>query len=205
MRRAKIERKTNEVDIQGEVFIDGVGKNQINTGIDFLNHLFTIFSFHSLFDLTLRSSGDLKHHLLEDLGIALGDAFKKALGDCSKIRRFGHAYVIMESALSRVIVDISGRSFYKRDSLYDRIIPSIDFSETNEISLKDVDEFMDAFSKHAKLNIHLSFTYYAEQDGSGNSHHLLESIFKALGIALDEATQIDPRRKGIPSTKGVID
>lgn len=206
MRKAKIERKTNEVYIKGEFCIDGKErqKYKINTSINFLDHLFTVFSFHGFFDLELEAKGDLKHHLLEDIGIALGDAFKKALGDSRGIKRFGYGYVIMQSALARVIIDISGRSFYKRDDLYTRILVPIDYSLTDNITLNDIDEFMEGFSEHAKLNMHLSYTYYPEQE-EGNAHHLLESIFKALGIALDQATQIDPRRKGVPSTKGVID
>lgn len=207
MRKAEIRRKTNEVDIRGELLLDGTGKYKINTSIDFLNHLFTVFSFHGLFDLVLEAKGDLKHHLLEDLGIALGGAFKKALGDCAGIRRFGYSYVIMETALSRVIIDISGRAFYKRDSLYNaRILPSLNDSDIDGITVKDIDEFMKGFSEHAKLNIHLSYTYYSEQaEEAGDAHHVLESIFKAFGLAIDQAAQIDPRRKGVPSTKGLID
>ena len=205
-REGPILRNTNEVNIKGKFVIDGKGDYQIKSSIDFLDHLFVVFSFHALFDLKLEAKGDLKHHLMEDLGISLGDAFKKALGDCKSIKRFGFSYVIMETALARVVIDISGRSHYQRDNLYDsRTMPYFDISETGGISLKDIDEFLEGFSKHAKLNIHVSSTYYAEQDGRGNGHHLLEAIFKALGIALDQATQIDPRRKGIPSTKGVID
>ncbi len=207
MRKAEIKRKTNEVDIKGEFCLDGAGKSKIKTSVDFLDHLLTAFSFHGLFDLTLEAKGDLKHHLLEDLGIALGDAFKKALGDCAGIRRFGYSYVVMETALSRVVIDISGRGFYKRDNLYNaKILPSLNDSDVDGITVKDIDEFIKAFSEHAKLNIHVSFTYYSEQnEETGDAHHVLESIFKALGLALDNASQIDPRRSGIPSTKGLID
>lgn len=205
IRKAKIKRKTNEVDIKGEFVLDGEGKYEINTSIDFLNHLFTVFTFHGLFDLQLESKGDLKHHLLEDIGVALGKSFKEAIGDCSGIKRFGYSYVVMETALARAVVDISGRSFYKRDNLYDRAMPYLDFSKTDSITFDEIDKFMKGFSEHAKINVHLSYTYYPEQDGNGNAHHLLEAIFKALGVALDQATQIDPRRKGIPSTKGMID
>ncbi len=207
MRKAEIRRKTNEVNIKGELLLDGAGKYKINTSIDFLDHLFTVFSFHGLFDLMLEAKGDLKHHLLEDLGIALGDAFKKALEDCAGIRRFGYSYVVMETALSRVVIDISGRAFYKRDTLYSaRVLPSLNNSDVDGITIKDIDEFMKGFSEHAKLNIHVSYTYYSEQgEETGDAHHVLESIFKAFGLALDQSTQIDPRRKGVPSTKGLID
>lgn len=207
MRKSIIKRKTNEVDIAGEFSIDGEGKYKINTSVDFLDHLFTVFAFHGLFDLTISAKGDLKHHLLEDLGIALGDAFKKSLGDCAGIKRFGYSYAIMEGALARVVADIGGRAYYKRDTLYNaRILPSLNNSDVDGITIKDIDEFMKGFSEHAKLNIHVSYTYYSEQgEDTGDTHHVLESIFKALGIALDQASQIDPRRKGIPSTKGVID
>ncbi len=207
MRKAEIKRKTNEVDIKGEFSIDGEGKYKIKTSVDFLDHLFTAFSFHGLFDLMLEAKGDLKHHLLEDLGIALGSAFKKALGDCAGIRRFGYSYVVMETALARVVIDISGRAFYKRDTLYNaRSLPSLNNSDVDGITIKDIDEFMKGFSEHAKLNIHVSYAYCSEQgEEAGDAHHVLESIFKALGVALDNASQIDPRRKGIPSTKGIID
>ncbi len=205
MRKAEIKRKTNEVDIKGEFTIDGKGKYKIKTSVDFLDHLFSAFSFHGLFDLMLEAKGDLKHHLLEDLGIALGGAFKKALGDCNGIRRFGYSYVIMETALSRVVIDISGRAFYKRDTLYDRVMPCLDCSDVDGISLKDIDEFMKSFAEHAKMNIHLSYVYYPEQGQTGDPHHVLESVFKAFGLALEQAVQIDARRSGVPSTKGIID
>lgn len=205
MRKSSIQRNTNEVEITGGIIIDGHGKQVIDTSNDFLDHLFDVFTFHGLFELHLESKGDLKHHLLEDLGIAVGDGFKKALGDCAQIKRFGHSYVVMETALVRVVVDLSGRSYYKRDNLYDRVMSDLDFSSTDGITLVDIDEFMEGFSKHAKMNIHLSCHYYPEQSGQGNAHHLLEAIFKAFGLALDQATQIDPRRKGVPSTKGIID
>lgn len=205
MRKSEIKRKTNEVDIKGEFSIDGEGKYKIKTSVDFLDHLFTAFTFHGLFDLMLEAKGDLKHHLLEDLGIALGGAFKKALGDCAGIRRFGHSYVVMETALSRVVIDISGRAFYKRDTLYDRAMPSLDSSDVDGISLKDIDEFMKGFAEHAKVNIHLSYVYYAEQGETGDPHHVLESIFKAFGVALELASLVDHRRTGVPSTKGIID
>lgn len=206
MRRAQIKRKTNEVDIKGEFSIDGEGKYKIMTSVDFLDHLLTVLSFHGLFDLVLEAKGDLKHHLLEDLGISLGAAFKKAVGECEGIKRFGYSYVVMETALSRVVIDISGRAYYKRDVLCNsKAMPSLDSSDVDGITLSDIDEFMKGFSEHAKINIHLSYACYAEQGNEGDPHHVLESIFKALGLALDQATQIDPRRKGVPSTKGLID
>lgn len=197
-RSAVIKRKTTETDIAGKLMIDGKGTTDIYTGIGFLDHMLTLFAFHGLFDLTLKAKGDLKvdiHHTNEDVAICLGKAFKAALGDCAGIRRYGSKEVPMDMAAAKVMVDIGGRyAFSWRAPKYDDTLPPAE-----SYSIEDGRDFIDTFAKNAVLNLHVDI--YAGQD----THHVLEAIFKALGIALDEATQIDVRRKGVPSTKGTID
>ena len=204
-RKAPIKRKTNEVDIKGELVIDGRGKAKVVTGFEPLNHLLTLFSFHGLFDLDLKASGDLSHHIIEDIGIALGKAFKEALGDKFGINRYGSFSATMDKVLVEANIDISGRpSLHKQISAdnkvkVDTILANETFDDTSFTS-KDAEEFLEAFTLHAGLSL-----VYNIKSGEGDLHHLLEALFKAMGKALDCATQIDPRRKGIPSTKGIID
>jgi len=204
VRKAAINRKTNEVDIKGEFVVDGEGKAKISTGFEPLNHLLTLFVFHGLFDLNLKAAGDLQHHIIEDIGIALGKAFKVALGDKSGINRYGSFSATMDKVVVEVNIDISGRpALHKQISVNNTTIQNIwdhsKFDDTNFTS-KDVEEFLEAFVQHAGL----SFVYNIKS-GEGDLHHLLEALFKAIGKALDQATQIDSRRKGVPSTKGIID
>lgn len=198
-RIAKIKRKTTETDISGEVKIDGQGKADINTGVGFLDHMLTLFTFHGLFDLSLKAKGDLKvdiHHTNEDVAICLGKAFKQALADCKGIKRYGSKEVPMDMAAAKVMVDIGGRyAFVWRIPNYAATI----HASGENYSLDDGKDFLDTFAKNANINLHVEI--YSGED----VHHILEAIFKALGIALDEATQIDVRRKGVPSTKGTID
>lgn len=200
IRTAVIKRKTTETDISGKLIIDGKGKADINTGLGFLDHMLTLFAFHGLFDLTLKAKGDLKvdiHHTNEDVAICLGKAFKEALGDCKGIKRFGSKEVPMDLANAKATVDIGGRyAFVWRT-------PPTGWAEQvsreEGYSFSDGKDFLDTFAKSANINMHIEV--YSGQD----IHHVLEAIFKALGMALDEATQIDTRRKGVPSTKGTID
>ena len=202
IRRGDIKRKTTETDISGKLVIDGKGKAEINTGIGFLDHMLTLFVFHGLFDLTLRAKGDLKvdiHHTNEDVAICLGKAFKDALGECKGIKRFGSKEVPMDMASAKIMVDIAGRYAFAW-----RMPPSSQPLEGTEVfaenySLADGKDFLDTFAKNANINLHVEI--YSGDD----THHVLEAVFKALGVALDEATQIDARRKGVPSTKGTID
>lgn len=197
VRSATIKRKTTETDISGKVIIDGKGKADIHTGIGFLDHMLTLFGFHGLFDLTLKAKGDLKvdlHHTNEDIAICLGKAFKDALGDCKGIRRYGSKEVPMDLASAKVIVDIGGRyAFAWRIPSY-----AISIKSPENYSLEDGKDFLDTFAKNANVNLHVEI--YSGED----VHHVLEAVFKAFGIAMDEATQLDVRRKGVPSTKGVI-
>jgi len=197
-RDAKISRKTTETNIKGSLVIDGAGKAEINTGVGFLDHMLTLFAFHGLFNLALKAKGDLKvdtHHTNEDVAICLGKAFKAALGDCKGIKRYGSKEVPMDMAAAKVMVDIGGRyAFVWRMPKYSETI-----APGEHYSVDDGKDFLDTFAKNANINLHVEV--YSGED----VHHILEAIFKALGIALDEATQIDVRRRGVPSTKGTID
>ena len=196
-RKATIIRKTKETDIKVILTVDGKGDSDIKTGIAFLDHMLTLFAKHGLFDLKIRAKGDLEvdlHHTNEDVGICLGEAFKKALGDKKGIKRFGFASLPMDEAWSEVTVDISGRPLIKelptgRDYNFAA-------SSTDSYSFNDAKEFLRALVNNLGLNLIF-------QIKSGDDlHHVLESLFKSLAKALDQATIIDPRVKGIPSTKG---
>lgn len=197
LRSAVIKRKTTETEIFGKLTIDGTGKTDINTGIGFLDHMLTLFAFHGLFELTLKAKGDLRvdsHHTNEDVAICLGKAFKEALGSCKGIKRYGSKEVPMDLAAAKVMVDIGGRYAF----LW-KVPPYSGPLATEAYTLEDGKDFLDTFAKSANINLHAEV--YSGQD----THHVLEAVFKAFGIALDEATQIDVRRKGVPSTKGTID
>lgn len=200
MRKAKIERKTNEVDIKGKLTIEGAGKTDIKTGFGPLDHLLTLFAFHGLFDLNLEAKGDLAHHIIEDLGIALGKAFKEALRDKKGIKRYGSFSLVMDKTVVEANVDISGRPLLHREWLTGTALDKqAQFDDTN-FSYEDAEGFLKAFVQHAGIGL----VYIVKSDPE-DLHHLLEALFKALGKALDQATQIDLRRKSIPSTKGLID
>ncbi|MFH1772216.1 MAG: imidazoleglycerol-phosphate dehydratase [Candidatus Omnitrophota bacterium] len=198
MRKAAIKRKTNEVDIAGELSIDGSGKAEISTGFEALNHLLTVLVFHGLFDLTLEAKGDLRHHIIEDIGIALGKAFKESLGDKTGINRYGCFTAVMDKVAVEAAVDISGRPSLKEATIVD-ILKEGTFDNTN-FTFEDAVEFLEAYLQHSGISL-----VFTVKSAAGDLHHILEALFKALGKALDQATQIDPRRKGTPSTKGIID
>ena len=193
-RETEIKRKTKETDIAGKLAIDGKGNADITTGIGFLDHMLELFTFHGLFNLELKATGDLSvdmHHTNEDIGIALGIAFKKALGDCKGIKRFGSAEVPMDKARAKVVVDISNRYAFQKN------VGTLPSDREEGYSFDDGMDFLDSFAKKLNINLHI--------EASGDDlHHVLEAVFKAFGVALDQATQIDPRRKDIPSTKGII-
>ncbi len=195
------ERKTKETDIIVGLNIDGSGEYEIETGIGFLDHMLELFSFWGHFDLKIKvNKGDFKidiHHTNEDVGILLGQAFKEALGDKKGIKRIGSASVPMEDVTASVSVDISGRGSYKLN-FSDLSLAQPAPQEGYEF--KYAEHFFDSFAKQLGMNLNIKI-----ENPSQDLHATLEPVFKALGKALDEATQIDPRRKGIPSTKGVID
>ena len=199
-RNAKIKRKTTETDISGELVIDGSGKAGIKTGIGFLDHMLTLFAFHGLFDLTLKAKGDLdvdSHHTNEDIAICLGKAFKEALGDCKGIKRYGSKEVPMDNAAAKVMVDVGGRyAFVWKMPV---CVPAEIVQKEEGYSIAEGKDFFDTFAKNAGINLHVEI--YSGED----MHHIMEAAFKAFGIAMDEATQVDVRRKGVPSTKGRID
>lgn len=203
LRTAVVERKSKETHIKAKVNIDGRGdRTEIKTGIAFLDHMIELFSFHGLFDLELEvvasdTAIDI-HHTNEDIGIVLGKVFKQALAEKSGIRRFGCAGAPMEATVARAIIDISGRGYFKLNIQDDMVVP---VKNKEEYSLTYLEHFMESFA-HA-LGATLSITI---QNVSDDVHTNVEAVFKALGLALDQATQIDPRREGIiPSTKGIID
>jgi imidazoleglycerol-phosphate dehydratase len=193
-RNARIERVTNETDITVDLVIDGRGHGDIQTKIPFFDHMLNLFARHGLVDLAVRADGDIDvdlHHTVEDTGIALGQSFTRALGDKRGIHRYGTAYVPMDETLTRVVVDVSGRP-YLEFRTPKRIAPIGLFP----FSL--IEEFLRAFTNNAGINLHVEILY------GRDSHHMAESVFKGLARALDEATKIDPRVEGVPSTKGTL-
>ncbi len=193
-RIGRVARKTKETDITVQLTIEGNGASSIETGIPFFDHMLELFSKHGLFDLRIRAEGDLKvdfHHTVEDLGICLGQAFAEALGEKKGIRRYGEAVVPMDEALASVAVDLGGRSFLA----YNIKIRRIKIGDFNVSLFK---EFFKAFADQARMAIHINVAY------GDNAHHVIEAVFKATGRALREATEADPRVKGIPSTKGSL-
>jgi len=194
MREASVNRKTNETNIQLELNLDGTGKSSIHTGIGFLDHMLTLASKHGLFDLKIDCAGDLEvdqHHTTEDIGIALGQAFQEALGSKEGITRYATITTPMDEALSHVTLDISGRSYlvYHVEGLKDKV---------GAFDTELVSEFFQAFSSNAKVNLHINLAY------GTNTHHIIESIFKGFGRALDQASFINDRIQGVPSTKGTL-
>ena len=193
-RKAKTERVTSEVKVKVEVNLDGKGDYEIDTGIPFFNHMLSQFARHGYFDLKISAIGDLDvdfHHTVEDVGLALGDAFLKALGDKKSIRRFGEAFVPFDETLAFASVDLSGRPYL----VYKVRVPK---SKVGEFDLELGEEFFKSFSNTLMCNVHIELKY------GDNLHHMIEAIFKAVGRALDNATRIDPRSSDVPSTKGKL-
>ena len=199
-RSAKIQRLTGETQITGKLTIDGAGKADVKTGLPFFDHMLTLLAKHSLCDLKLRATGDLDvdaHHLVEDAGIALGQAFREALGDKRGIRRYGWALVPMDETLAqcRVALDFSNRPILVFPAKNWKPIANL---ELGKLRLGLVREFLQGFANEARCNLHVDVL-------RGNEpHHIVEAIFKALAKALDLACQRDPRVKGLPSTKGKL-
>ena len=194
-RTATLKRKTAETDIALTLSIDGHGKAVVDTGVPFFDHMLTLFAKHGLFDLDVKCIGDVAvdyHHTVEDVGIVLGEAFKKALGEKRGIRRYGFFLLPMDESLARVVVDIGGRPHL----VYDAVAPTMFVRDFNIVLVK---EFCRAFSNALGANLHVKLEYGEEP------HHVAEAIFKGLARALDVATQIDARTGNeLPSTKGLI-
>jgi len=193
-RQASKIRKTNETNIELTFTIDGKGKADLTTDVPFMTHMLDLFTRHGLFDLTLIGKGDTEiddHHTTEDIGIVLGDALKDALGDKRGIRRYGNAFVPMDDALAQVVIDLSNRPHFE-------LRGEIPAGKVGTFDTELVEEFLWKFALEARINLHVIVHY------GTNIHHIIEAIFKALSRALDEATQVDPRVDGIPSTKGSL-
>jgi imidazoleglycerol-phosphate dehydratase len=193
-RHASISRKTKETDIQLAFTIDGEGRAELHTGVPFLTHMLDLFTKHGQFNLTVTAKGDTEvddHHTTEDIGICLGQALRAALGDKKGIKRYGNAFVPMDEALAQVVVDLSNRPHFEFRGQF----PS---EKVGTFDVELVHEFLWKLALEARMNLHVIVHY------GRNTHHMIEAVFKALGRALDEATMIDPRVKGVPSTKGML-
>ncbi|RLB95590.1 MAG: imidazoleglycerol-phosphate dehydratase HisB [Deltaproteobacteria bacterium] len=193
-RSAVVTRKTRETDITAELTIEGKGKGAISTGIPFFDHMLTLMAAHGFFDLTLRARGDIEtgyHHTVEDVGLVLGEAFDKALGERKGMRRYGTAIVPMDEALASVVIDFSGRPF---------LVYHVSFLSqfTGRFDAQLVKEFFKAFVDKSGTTLHVNLEY------GENTHHIIEAIYKAFGQALDEATMLDTRIQKVRSTKGVL-
>lgn len=193
-RKASITRKTNETNITLDFQVDGTGTSQIETGVPFMTHMLDLFTKHGQFDLTVDAKGDTDvddHHTTEDIGICLGHVLKEALGDKKGIRRYGNAFVPMDEAMAQVVVDLSNR-------------PHLEFrgefpaQKVGTFDVELVHEFLWKLALESRMNLHVIVHY------GFNTHHMIEAVFKALARALDEATQLDERVKGVPSTKGML-
>ena len=193
-RKAKVQRKTTEVDVTVDITLDGKGEYQIETGIPFFDHMLSQFAKHGYFDLKIKAVGDIDvdfHHTVEDVGLALGEAILKALGDKKGITRFGEATVPFDETLATANVDLSGRPYL----IFKAQIPK---SKVGDFDLELTEEFFKSFSNTLLCNLHIELKY------GDNLHHMVEAIFKSVGRALDSATKLDPRSNEVPSTKGTL-
>jgi len=195
MRQAQVTRNTLETKIEVRLDLDGSGKSALSTGVGFFDHMLDQVARHGMFDLEVRAEGDLHidaHHTVEDVGITIGQAFTKAIGDKKGVRRYGHAYVPLDEALSRVVIDLSGRPGLEYSVDYARGL-------IGEFDVDLVHEFFQGFVNHAGVSLHI------DNLKGRNAHHQAETIFKAFGRALRVAVEMDPRAAGIlPSTKGSL-
>ena len=193
-RRAEIERKTAETQISIKLNLDGEGKCDIATGIGFLDHMLTLLAKHSFMDLTVKAKGDLEvdsHHTVEDIGIVLGEALQEALGDKAGIHRYGNCFIPMDETLAQACLDFSGRPFL----VFGAEIPKI---KLGNYDTEMTEEFFRAVAMHCGLTLHIRVLY------GSNVHHIIEAIFKAFARAVAQAAAVDPRVKGVMSSKGVL-
>ena len=194
-RKATLTRNTNETKIEVSLNLDGSGQAEIKTGVGFMDHMLDLFVKHGLFDARIVANGDTwidDHHTTEDIGILLGQAFREALGDKRGIKRYGNAFVPMDDALAQVVIDCSNRPHLEY-----RVSPELK-EKVGTFDTELVHEFFWKFALEARINLHVIVPY------GQNTHHIIEAMFKALARALDDAVQIDPRVKGVPSTKGLL-
>ncbi|MBA2942924.1 imidazoleglycerol-phosphate dehydratase HisB [Paenibacillus sp. CGMCC 1.16610] len=193
-RSASVARKTNETDIKLSFQVDGTGISEIQTDVPFLNHMLDLFTKHGHFDLNVDAKGDIEiddHHTVEDIGICLGQTLREALGDKRGIKRYASVFVPMDEALAQVVIDISNRPHFEYRAQY----PT---ANVGSFETQLVHEFLWKLALEARITLHV-IVHYGQ-----NTHHMIEAVFKALGRAIDEATTIDPRVQGVPSTKGVL-
>jgi imidazoleglycerol-phosphate dehydratase len=193
-RTANLHRKTKETDIQLTLNVDGSGQYQIATGVPFLNHMLELFTRHGFFDLTVHATGDIEiddHHTVEDVGLALGETFRTALGEKHGIRRFGEASVPLDEALVNCVVDLSGRPFLAYNL-------TIQQEQVGAFATELIHDFFLAFTNQLGMNLHFNMSQ------GRNPHHIIEAGFKAFARALGSAVEYDPRVKGVLSTKGVL-
>jgi imidazoleglycerol-phosphate dehydratase len=194
MRCGKLTRKTKETDIGASINIDGKGIGEINTGIGFLDHMFDLMTRHGFLDIKIECIGDTEvdfHHTVEDIGIVLGKAFREALGDKKGITRYATVFTPMDEALSTVSLDISGRSFLQFNVTFEK-------EKVGNFDTELIEEFFRAFAFNAEVTLHINLNY------GKNTHHIIESIFKGFGRALDEASRFQERIEGVLSTKGSL-
>jgi imidazoleglycerol-phosphate dehydratase len=195
MRKAKSERRTKETNIKIELSLDGKGEYTIDTSIPFLDHMMSLMCKHGLLDMKLKAKGDTDidyHHTVEDIGIVFGKTLKQALGDLKGISRYGHASVPMDESLASVSLDISGRPY---------LVYKVNFPKKSKLKNFEpdlIEDFFQAFVSNAGITLHVGVPY------GRNTHHIIEAVFKALGRALRQSISVDPRVKGIPSTKGKL-
>jgi imidazoleglycerol-phosphate dehydratase len=191
VRASEISRKTRETEVFVKVNLDGEGRADVNTGTAFLDHLVTSLVIHSLIDITAQVKGDLRHHMAEDVAICLGEALRKALGEGEGISRFGYAMVPMDCSLAFSAVDLAKRPYAKIDL-------KLKGRKIEDAACEDLHHFLETLASSLQANLHLWVQY------GSNDHHKIEASFKALALALRQAVAIDPRRRGAPSSKGVI-
>lgn len=193
-RKATVKRQTGETDIELDVQLDGSGQSDIQTPVPFLNHMLDLFTKHGQLDVRVQASGDVEiddHHTTEDIGICLGQAIKEALGDKTGIRRYGTVHIPMDDALAQVVIDLGNRPHLEFRG-------DIGAAKVGAFDTELVHEFLWKFAVEGRMNLHVIVHY------GWNTHHIIEAIFKALARALSDAVEIDPRVKGVPSTKGML-
>lgn len=191
LRTAEVSRKTGESDVYVKILLDGSGSAEVKTGTDFLDHMLKSLATHSLIDITAKATGDLRHHVIEDVSICLGEALRKALGNAAGIGRFGYATVPMDCSLALTAVDLVNRP-------YTRIDLRLNGKQIEGMLCEDISHFLETLALSARANVHIWVQY------GSNDHHKVEAAIKALALSLRQAVSKDPRRTGVPSSKGVI-
>ena len=195
-RKATVKRKTRETDIKVSINLDGKGNYKINTSIPFVDHILSLMSKHGHIDLNVEAKGDIEvdyHHTMEDIGIVLGDALKKALGGKLMIRRYGEALTPMDESLAQVVIDLSGRPY-----LVYKVKPPRGSTLIRNLQTSLFEDFFRALTNHADMNVHIILHY------GRDLHHIFEAIFKGFGRALRTAVEMHPKTRGVPSTKGTL-